>query len=99
MPPQQIATIYSSPALIRKNQIFRSSIFRPLPCRVENSPQDSERIEGEGFLLAAHFNRDKIAELKNEAANLMPQRTVLSVNRTAHQQGLLLTAEKAPQLF
>jgi hypothetical protein len=45
MPPQQITTIHSSPALIRKHQIFRFAIFRPLPCRIENSPQDSERIK------------------------------------------------------
>ncbi len=45
MAPQQITTIHGSPAFIRKNQIFRFAILRPLPSRVENCPQDSERIQ------------------------------------------------------
>ena len=55
MPPQQIATIHGSPAFIRKNQIFRFAIFRPLPSRVENCPQDSERIQRNVVDLEPHF--------------------------------------------
>src|SRR5437763_10284723 len=43
--PQQITTIHCSTSLVRKSQIFRLAMLRPLPSCVENCPQDSERIE------------------------------------------------------
>ena len=60
-------------------------IFQPRMCNLRRGKVQEPFQNLEGFLLAARFNRDKIAELKNEAANLMPQRAVLPVNRTADQ--------------
>src|SRR5438128_11784293 len=47
LPPQQITPVHRSAAPIRKNQVFRFATLRlrPLPSRIENRPQDSERIQ------------------------------------------------------
>ena len=40
----------------------------------------------EGFLLAAHFDGDKIAELKNQAAHLMQQQPLLFLDGASDQE-------------
>src|SRR6266853_1738332 len=45
LPPQQITPVHRSAAPIRKNQVFRFAILRPLPNGIENRPQDSEGIQ------------------------------------------------------
>jgi len=42
---QQITPVHRSAAPIRKNQVFRFAILRPLPNGIENRPQDSEGIQ------------------------------------------------------
>src|SRR6266404_2914342 len=84
---------------ISQEVIHMRVIFQPRMCSLGRGEVQEPFQNLEGFLLVTRFNCHKITKLKNEAANLMPQRAVLPVNCTADQKGLLLSAEKAPQLF